>query len=102
MLPLPVPSASAHSTLNYALICFYFMCMHTLPVCLSLYHACAMLVEAGKVLDLLELEWQRLVSHHVGAGNQTVFPVRAISALNHGSISPAQLFLSSLNFFVFY
>lgn len=54
------------------------------------------------MLDLLELEWQMLVSHHVGAGNQTVFPVRAVSALNHGSISPAQLFLSSLNFIVFY
>ena len=44
----------------------FFMCMGALPMCVTISRAGA-LEGQGKVLDALELEVQRVVSHHGGS-----------------------------------
>lgn len=49
------------------------MCMRVgaLPAYMSIHHICSILEDKKKVLDLLELGLQMVVSYHVGAGNRT-------------------------------
>ena len=55
--------------LHFRFICF--MCMSVLVVCLSVYQCESCAHGALKVLGPLELDLQIIVSHYVGARNQT-------------------------------
>jgi hypothetical protein len=46
------------------------MCMSVLPACMSVHHAWC-LQKTEEVSDALDLKLQMVMSHHVGAGNQT-------------------------------
>lgn len=45
--------------------------------------------------QLLELELEMVVTHHVGAGTGSVSSARAASTLNYGAISPASHLIAS-------
>ena len=60
-------------------------------VCVS--HVCSAHGGHKRALGPLELELQMVVSHHVSAKNGTESPARAVSALNHGAISPVFLIM---------
>ena len=64
------------------------MYMSVLPACI--YAVCACLVPVQKkASDSLKLEFQMVVSLHVGAGNWTRFSGTETSSLNYEVIFPA-------------
>jgi len=65
------------------------MCISVLPTCVS--HAPLMSSGHKRALDTLELELQMVVSHHVGAGNET--QVLCKSKLSEPSLQPQEVIL---------
>lgn len=47
--------------------------MSLLPICMFIHHVVGANRGPNKESDLLKLELQRVMGHHVGAGNQTQF-----------------------------
>lgn len=51
------------------------MCVDVFPACKSVHHVCIVHRDQKRASDLLELELQTVLSHHVDAGNQTQDPL---------------------------
>lgn len=66
------------------------MSVGVLPICLSVHYIMSVSLETRR--DHLELEFQKVVSFHVGAGKRTWASGRATSAPRHWAISPASGF----------
>lgn len=60
--------------LGYVILIFIFMCVDVFPACKSMYHICIFHRDQKRASDLLELELETVLSHHVDAGNQTQDP----------------------------
>lgn len=67
---LPVCCVPSPCVVNFKMFYFYFICKSILPECMHLYHYVpGAHREQERALNTMELEFQMVVSHCLGAGN---------------------------------
>lgn len=69
------------------------MCTSVLPACVPAHPVCCAYSGRKKVLDPLDLQFQRVASHHMGVEPELGSSARAASTLKHQAIPPTTNYL---------